>query len=98
MRFVPALIFPVSVVAALAIAGAAVPPVSSDSVEVTAHFQTPAPRVKADSRNGTDRPPAVIWLTPLDSSQTPPPDTSRKYTLLQKNKQFTPHVLVVPVG
>jgi len=43
-------------------------------------------------------PPAVIWLNPLhpDTAQhvTPPGN----FTLLQKNKMFTPHLLVVPVG
>ncbi|MFY9853001.1 MAG: hypothetical protein WAK26_03880, partial [Terracidiphilus sp.] len=42
-------------------------------------------------------PPAVIWLNPLH------PEAVRQrapgsFTLLQKNKMFTPHLLVVPVG
>jgi plastocyanin len=44
------------------------------------------------------RPPAAIWLTSLDRADYITPDKSRTYTLLQKNKQFTPHLLVVPVG
>src|SRR5262245_36222094 len=44
---------------------------------------------------------AVVWLTPL-SGQMPPsrnsPQASRHLTLLQKNKRFDPHVLVVEVG
>jgi plastocyanin len=42
----------------------------------------------------------ILWLTPLDSSdptQAPSSDSSRP-RLTQKNKSFTPHVLVVPVG
>jgi plastocyanin len=42
-------------------------------------------------------PPAVIWLNPL----RPTPETAvtpGNFTLLQKNKMFTPHLLVVPVG
>jgi plastocyanin len=40
---------------------------------------------------------AVIWLKPLQPSlaRTVAPS---KFTLLQKNKMFTPHLLVVPVG
>jgi plastocyanin len=40
---------------------------------------------------------AVVWLKPLQpaASRTPAPG---KFTLLQKNKMFTPHLLVVPVG
>lgn len=43
-------------------------------------------------------PPAVIWLqplTPLPSTSDPPHE---RYTLLQQNRMFHPHLLVVPVG
>jgi plastocyanin len=40
-------------------------------------------------------PSAVIWLEPVQSDTAPAPG---KFTLLQKNKMFTPHLLVVPVG
>ncbi len=43
-------------------------------------------------------PPAVLWLVPL---RTPHPlifTPHSDYTLLQKNKMFSPHLLVVPVG
>lgn len=44
---------------------------------------------------------AVVWLTPLagvpaSSGLVAPP--KRHFTLVQKNKTFTPHVLVAPVG
>ena len=42
-------------------------------------------------------PPAVIWLKPLRPG-TEPPVTPGSFTLTQKNKMFTPHLLVVPVG
>jgi plastocyanin len=67
-------------------------------LEVTARFQALVPHKKGEPQNATKHTPAVVWLTPLDSSHISPPDTSRKYTLLQKNKEFIPHVLVVPVG
>jgi plastocyanin len=40
--------------------------------------------------------PAVIWLKPVQGDAPPVP--AGKYTLLQKNKTFTPHLLIVPVG
>jgi plastocyanin len=42
-------------------------------------------------------PPAVIWLNPLHASAARP-ITPGNFTLLQKDKMFTPHLLVVPVG
>jgi plastocyanin len=77
---------------------AAHPTPAQELLDVTARFEVPSPRAKGETPNATDRPPAVIWLTPFDGRHAPPPDTSRKYTLLQKGKQFSPHVLVVPVG
>jgi plastocyanin len=45
-------------------------------------------------------PSTVVWLTPMagtsgNSLQAPPPGGAR---LVQKNKTFEPHILVVPVG
>jgi len=43
-------------------------------------------------------PAAVIWLMPVStqvSGRTLPPG---RFTLVQKNRMFTPHLLVVPVG
>jgi plastocyanin len=42
-------------------------------------------------------PSAVIWLTPVQSGAVSAVAPG-KFTLLQKNKMFTPHLLVVPVG
>ncbi|HLY42836.1 MAG TPA: hypothetical protein VKR52_16595 [Terracidiphilus sp.] len=43
-------------------------------------------------------PAAVLWLKPLD--QTPPAqaEPDHTYTLVQKNRMFNPHLLVIPVG
>jgi plastocyanin len=56
-------------------------------------------QISNDTTHAVEKtPPAVIWLNPLN------PDTARhetppgNFTLLQKNKMFTPHLLVVPVG
>jgi plastocyanin len=45
------------------------------------------------------QPVVVAWLTPLggDATPTPAPE-KRTYRMVQKNKQFDPHLLVVPVG
>ena len=43
----------------------------------------------------------VLWLTPIDSPSVPTPlpaQASSRVRLVQKNKSFEPHVLVVPVG
>jgi plastocyanin len=41
----------------------------------------------------------VVWLTPVDPASTPAPQLSAApLTLIQRNKSFEPHVLVVPVG
>jgi len=40
---------------------------------------------------------AVVWLAPLDSPVTPPPQTVVP-RLVQKNKSFSPALVVVPAG
>jgi plastocyanin len=42
--------------------------------------------------------PAVVWLEPLEGTPETPFTTHGNYKLLQKNRMFTPHLLVVPVG
>jgi hypothetical protein len=42
--------------------------------------------------------PAVVWLTPLEGTSVPPFLPEGHYTLLQKNRMFTPHLLVIPAG
>ena len=66
-------------------------------LEVSARLQLPNPASSAQHRR---MPPAVLWLKPLDPAVTiaaaiPP---RGGYTLLQKNKMFSPHLLVVPTG
>jgi len=41
---------------------------------------------------------AVVWLTPLDDNSVAWKPASGHFRLVQKNKRFTPHILVVPVG
>jgi plastocyanin len=43
----------------------------------------------------------VLWLTPIDAAASairPDGETKSRFQLVQKNKQFVPHLLVVPVG
>ena len=42
--------------------------------------------------------PAVVWLTPLPGTQIPPFTPHESFTLVQKNRMFSPHLLVIPVG
>jgi hypothetical protein len=42
--------------------------------------------------------PAVVWLKLLGESVQLPFPASKSYRLLQKNRMFSPHLLVIPVG
>jgi plastocyanin len=52
---------------------------------------------ESSARKSGKAPAAVIWLKPVQSDSVPAVAPG-KFTLLQKNKMFTPHLLVVPVG
>lgn len=71
---------------------------TAERVEVTAHleeFHPASVRKEAHSQI----PPAVLWLQPLQGEDRDVSIAPRgRYTLLQKNKMFSPHLLVVPVG
>ena len=41
---------------------------------------------------------AVVWLEPIEGTPASPFPPHGRYTLLQKDRMFTPHLLVVPVG
>jgi hypothetical protein len=48
---------------------------------------------------GNPRPvPAVVWLVPLPGTPALPFVPLGRYTLLQKNRTFIPHLQVIPVG
>ena len=42
--------------------------------------------------------PAVVWLKPINGTPDLPFLPNRRYRLLQKNRMFIPHLLVIPVG
>jgi plastocyanin len=74
-------------------------PVCAQEVTVTGHVTLldSAARGKPSDNSG-----AVLWLTSL-SALTPtgariPDVPPARFRLVQKNKRFTPHILVVPVG
>ena len=66
--------------------------------EVTAHLDV-VPQARTGTKQHDQMLPAVLWLKPLQSQQR---DVSSAphggYSLLQKNKMFSPHLLIVPVG
>lgn len=79
---------------ALACAGplcAARPDQQQTRVEVHLRLAPPAPAKSAV-------PPAVLWLMPLERDAALHFPPHKPYTLVQKNRTFIPHLLVVPVG
>src|SRR5271163_174162 len=70
-------------------------PEALQATEVTARLVTAQDGVT--THKGENAPPAVIWLNTVQTD-TALAVTPGKFTLLQKNKMFTPHLLVVPVG
>ncbi len=79
-------------------AGAQVPatvPAENAMMLVKAHLDLPA----AGQRRTAKLPPAVLWLQPLSSKPVFWPATGQhSYQLVQKNKMFLPHLLVIPAG
>ena len=67
---------------------------AQDSIGVDVHaqlsFSKPSERHHA--------PAAVLWLKPLQDTPAAPFVPSQSYSLLQKNRTFRPHLLVIPVG
>lgn len=74
--------------------GAQTASVPGQQFEVTARL---AAAQRGIPHKSEDTPPAVIWLSPMRQGSAPLV-TPGNFTLLQKNKMFIPHLLVVPVG
>jgi hypothetical protein len=74
-------------------------PAAQQKIDVTARLQLSGPTPSA-RRQSTMLPPAVLWLQPLTPGLILPaiPQPHGGYVLLQKNKMFSPHLLVVPTG
>ena len=64
----------------------------SSTVDVGARLSFPKNATKHPS------PSAVLWLKPLQQTPSAPFLPERHYTLLQKNRMFKPHLLIIPVG
>src|SRR5271157_5383500 len=88
------LLWPALLAGCATLLGAQEPAATVHHAQVTA-WLAPAQREPAHTASKT--PPAVIWLNPLPAAAARP-ITPGSFTLLQKNKMFTPHLLVVPVG
>lgn len=71
----------------------------AQGVDVSTKIEMRGPEAVHDTaRAHADHPnPAVLWLSPLQPGQAPLPHPG-SYKLVQKNKQFIPHLLVVPTG
>ncbi len=91
---------------ALSVAGALILLLTShtilaQNVEVRAQVRLLPPQSKTAAHGSHSIHPAspasVIWLTPLEKQNTPSV-RSGPFILAQKNKQFSPHLLVIPVG
>jgi len=71
----------------------------AQSLTVTGRVTLLAP---ASRGRPADNSNAVVYLTPLEATTGSPPRRnepgSHRFQLVQKNKRFTPHLLVVPVG
>ncbi|HVO81529.1 MAG TPA: hypothetical protein VMT28_12410 [Terriglobales bacterium] len=67
----------------------------AQEVSVTAHVAL----VSNQKSSRTPKPGnVVLWLTPIASAAETRPQPSQPLRLVQHNKSFEPHVLVVPVG
>ncbi len=79
---------------ALLFAAAAALSAWSQNVDVTARIEV----THHEAKKASSAADVVVWLTPLDKSIPLPVRKTQEYTLAQKDKQFTPHMLVVPTG
>ena len=50
------------------------------------------------TKTGTRNPTVMVWLNPVDNSSPELSATPGHFTLVQKNRTFSPHLLVVPLG
>jgi plastocyanin len=66
-------------------------PLESPASEVRLHLAF-------DQRGPQRHTPAVLWLEPFAGTSSVPYLPSEHFALLQKNRMFYPHLLVVPVG
>jgi plastocyanin len=87
------------------LACASATPLTAQTSAVTAEVSVTKPGTAAHQRGATgnraDESQVVVWLTPLDApapKETATPANGKAPELVQRNKSFEPHVLVVQVG
>jgi plastocyanin len=76
--------------------GLSVPQLHGEGVDVSGKIL-----IQSTGKGHPDLPSAanvVVWLSPLQTDVTTPPARQTTYRLVQKDKMFTPHLLVVPTG
>ena len=75
-------------------------PMPAQTATVTGSVEVIADR--SHSRQKTSNSGVVVWLTPVGQADaarsTPASFTKERFTLLQKNKTFVPHVLAITTG
>jgi plastocyanin len=82
--------------------GVSVPQLCAQGVEISAKILSRAspPANDRKSHNSPSVENVVLWLSPLKTGTTALPSPARQplYRLVQKDKMFTPHLLVIPTG
>jgi plastocyanin len=74
-------------------------PASGQGVDVSATVVVHGGHRSADTKKSPGASDVVVWLSPLQPlASRPAAQPHAPYRLLQKDKQFTPHLLVVPTG
>jgi len=68
------------------------------AVDVTAKVVIHSTSHGASAKKTSGASDVVVWLTPLQPQASSPARSSGPYRLLQREKQFSPHLLVVPRG
>jgi plastocyanin len=61
------------------------------TAELTGHVELP-------KDTGGHIPATVVWLNPVDEAPATLTPHPGRFTLVQKNRMFSPHLLVIPVG
>jgi plastocyanin len=70
----------------------------SAGVDVTVKLLMQPSQTSMGSKRSSDLSNIVVWLSPMQPVPSPEPVAHPPYRLVQKDKMFTPHLLVVPTG
>jgi hypothetical protein len=61
-------------------------------MDVTGHVD------QSEGKSALNLSSLVVWLKPMDHAEDVPVPLPGRYTLAQKKKMFSPHLLIIPVG